>query len=97
MLEASGRVSEHIFAMQIELTWVLAYPTRMEQNVINLLNNPINDTPGGGSIMPKINQRAQHAVITVTGSGIGIDALLLPQIFEVFVQRTVHSVGRRVA
>jgi signal transduction histidine kinase len=57
----------------------------------NLLINAIKFTPNGGMI--KLNARVEHSLakITVSDTGDGIDAGLLPHVFEPFRQRTAHN------
>jgi PAS domain S-box-containing protein len=69
-----------------EPVWLLGDPTRLEQVLTNLLNNAIKFTPAGGRITVRASRDGNEAVIRVRDTGIGIDAELLPKIFELFVQ-----------
>lgn len=60
--------------------------TRLVQVLANLLNNASKYTPRGGSIELELTQDATTVQIVVRDNGIGIDAKLLPDIFDLFVQ-----------
>ena len=60
---------------------------RLSQVVANLLNNAAKYTEEGGTIDVRLATTAEaKAVVTVTDNGIGIDADLLPNVFELFEQ-----------
>jgi len=59
---------------------------RLPQVVANLLNNAAKYTDEGGSIEVVLTLRPGQAVISVRDNGVGIDAELLPNIFELFEQ-----------
>jgi len=60
---------------------------RLSQVVANLLNNAAKYTEEGGTIDVTLATTAEaKAVVTVTDNGIGIDADLLPNVFELFEQ-----------
>jgi signal transduction histidine kinase len=59
---------------------------RLAQVVGNLLNNAAKYTPEGGRIELSADAREGEAVITVKDDGEGIDAQLLPRVFDLFVQ-----------
>ncbi len=60
--------------------------TRLEQVVVNLLNNAAKFTEDGGDIWLSLRQEETEAVLRVRDSGVGIDPELLPQIFTLFTQ-----------
>jgi diguanylate cyclase len=61
-------------------------PIRLSQVFNNLLTNASKYTPGGGQIT-LASKVLQHSIeITVTDSGIGISAEMLPHVFELFVR-----------
>jgi signal transduction histidine kinase/CHASE3 domain sensor protein len=66
--------------------WIDGDGTRVEQIVTNLLNNALKFTPSGGAIALSLVRDGANGVITVTDNGSGIDAALLPRIWEFFVQ-----------
>ena len=59
---------------------------RLIQIVVNLLNNSARYTPEGGVIEVALARENGEAVITVADNGQGIDAELLPRVFELFTQ-----------
>jgi len=59
---------------------------RLSQVIANLLNNAAKYTDEGGSIEVSLALGQGQAVITVRDNGVGIDAELLPNIFELFEQ-----------
>ena len=60
--------------------------TRLVQIVANLLNNAAKYTPQGGRIILEADSADGHAAVRVRDDGIGIDAALLPHIFDLFSQ-----------
>jgi signal transduction histidine kinase/DNA-binding response OmpR family regulator len=68
--------------------------TRLAQVVNNLLSNAIKYTPEGGAISVRVAHAGTHAgadegefaLLEVSDDGIGIDADLLPHVFELFEQ-----------
>jgi two-component system CheB/CheR fusion protein len=65
---------------------VTADPSRLQQIVLNLLDNAVKYTPSGGTIWLKTTEEASDAVIRVEDNGMGISAEMLPRIFELFTQ-----------
>ena len=60
---------------------------RLSQVVANLLNNAAKYTEEGGAIDVSLATTPEaKAVVTVTDNGVGIDADLLPNVFELFEQ-----------
>ena len=64
--------------------------TRLAQVVNNLLSNAIKYTPEGGEIAVTVSHAddgsGEFALLEVRDNGIGIDAELLPHVFELFEQ-----------
>ena len=64
--------------------------TRLAQVINNLLNNAIKYTPDGGSISVGIARESgddgEFAVVSVSDNGMGIEADLLPRVFDLFEQ-----------
>jgi len=58
--------------------------SRLKQVVVNLLDNAIKYTPGGGSIQLTVSRQNGHAILDVTDSGIGIPADAVPHVFDRF-------------
>lgn len=63
-----------------------ADPVRLEQVLVNLLNNAAKYTEPGGTITLTVAQRASELVIVVEDTGIGMDETLLEHVFEAFFQ-----------
>jgi len=66
--------------------WLFADATRLEQVLVNLLNNAVKFTPSGGQITLQAKRENDQAVIRVQDTGVGIETQLLPKIFDLFVQ-----------
>jgi signal transduction histidine kinase/DNA-binding response OmpR family regulator len=67
--------------------WMRGDFARLSQVVANLLNNAIKYTEEGGTIELSLEVGADgQATIAVSDNGIGIDAELLPHVFELFEQ-----------
>jgi PAS domain S-box-containing protein len=60
--------------------------TRLVQVITNLLNNAAKYTPQGGAITLDVGVADAMVNIGVIDNGIGIDAALLPQVFDLFTQ-----------
>ncbi|HUP90787.1 MAG TPA: MASE1 domain-containing protein [Solimonas sp.] len=71
---------------EAEEVWVDADPVRLQQVLMNLLDNALRFTPGGGSIRVHALHEGGKAVIRVEDSGIGIEPALLQRIFDPFTQ-----------
>ena len=65
---------------------LLADAARIEQVLVNLLNNAAKYTEPGGRIALDVERDGDEAVVRVRDNGIGIDPALLPHIFELFTQ-----------
>ena len=63
-----------------------ADPTRIEQVLVNLLNNAAKYTEAGGDIRLTIGREGEEAVIKVLDTGVGIPPDLLPRLFDLFIQ-----------
>lgn len=61
-------------------------PMRIEQILINLLNNAVRYTPPEGSIMVSVAVRGDFVDVCIKDNGIGIAPDFLDKIFEIFVQ-----------
>lgn len=66
--------------------WIDADPVRLEQIVINLLNNSAKYTEPGGTIEFSAQEEGNELVIAVRDNGIGIEEHMLTRIFEPFTQ-----------
>jgi CheY-like chemotaxis protein len=76
--------------LSVEVTarpvWLLGDFARLSQVVANLLNNASKYTPESGRIRLSATAGEGFATIVVEDNGGGIDAELLPRVFELFVQ-----------
>ena len=85
-LTATGRTRDYTVNMRSEPAWVDADATRVEQIIINLLDNALKYTAPGGVIDVAIGIQGHEAMMEVRDSGVGISSELLPHVFDVFVQ-----------
>lgn len=60
--------------------------SRVQQIIWNLLSNAVKFTPSGGKIEIKLEQVGNHAQITVSDTGKGINPDFLPFVFDYFRQ-----------
>ncbi|QEG39461.1 hybrid sensor histidine kinase/response regulator [Roseimaritima ulvae] len=63
-----------------------ADPVRIAQVIENLLTNASKYMDAGGRIELDVQRQDDWAVLTVQDTGVGIDAELLPQVFDLFTQ-----------
>jgi signal transduction histidine kinase/CheY-like chemotaxis protein len=61
-------------------------PVRLEQVVTNLLTNALKYTPRGGHVEVSLAVEEGFGRIRVSDDGVGIDADVLPRIFDLFAQ-----------
>lgn len=59
---------------------------RLEQVFTNLLTNAIKYTPHGGTVAVRITSEGDHAIVTVSDTGVGLDADMRERVFDVFAQ-----------
>ncbi len=74
---------------------VLGDPVRLQQIAWNLLSNAIKFTPRGGRVQTTISKVNSQVVLEVVDTGVGIDAALLPHIFQRFRQADAPSASRQ--
>jgi PAS domain S-box-containing protein len=65
---------------------VEADTARLQQTIRHLLANAIKFTPAGGRVHVALGYAEPHARLSVSDSGIGIEAALQPQVFDRFRQ-----------
>jgi PAS domain S-box-containing protein len=65
---------------------ILGDANRLVQVLANLLNNAAKYTPQGGRIAVRVAREGEHVVIGVHDNGAGIDAGVLPHVFDLFTQ-----------
>lgn len=84
VIDAAGlRLVQHISTHPV---LVFGDATRLGQCVMNLLTNAAKFTPSGGSIQLHLSQHGALACLEVQDTGLGIDAVNLERIFQLFVQ-----------
>lgn len=69
-----------------DVAWIDVDLVRMKQVISNLVHNAARYTPEGGLIEVGITAAGTVVHISVKDNGIGIDAQMLPKIFELFTQ-----------
>jgi signal transduction histidine kinase/ActR/RegA family two-component response regulator len=88
----SVRPAAEAKGVSIQTSWrvhdanVLADATRLQQIVWNLMSNAVKFTPSGGRISVTTQQAGQRIRIEVADTGIGIDPVFLPHVFDRFRQ-----------
>ena len=63
---------------------VEGHPARLKQVIVNLLDNAIKYTPGGGRVRLSVQREQGFALLEVADDGIGIPADALPHVFKRF-------------
>jgi PAS domain S-box-containing protein len=66
--------------------WLHADSTRLEQVVVNLLNNAAKYTEEGGKIRLIVRQEGDEMVLSVQDTGVGLAPEVIPHIFDLFTQ-----------
>ena len=83
-------IEQHRHVLTVHLPpsaiWIDGDSTRLEQVVVNLLNNAAKYMDEGGQIWVSLQQEGNEAVLQVRDSGVGIAPELMPHIFELFTQ-----------
>ena len=77
---------ELVISLPDQAVWFDADPVRLTQVVENLLSNASKYTDRGGRIEVNAMQDGEELKITIQDNGIGIEANLLPHVFELFIQ-----------
>jgi signal transduction histidine kinase/DNA-binding response OmpR family regulator len=75
-------------SLPIRPVFVMADPVRLDQIVVNLVNNAAKYTDVGGHIWVSLAAKDGFAELRVRDDGAGIPAELLPRVFELFEQGT---------
>lgn len=71
--------------------WLTADPARLEQILVNLLLNAAKYTDPNGRIWLSVQRDQTEAVVRIRDTGIGIEANVLPRVFDLFVQADPSS------
>jgi signal transduction histidine kinase len=83
-------ISKHLtfsVALNATRTWVHADPGRLQQVMWNLIKNAVKFTPAGGQVTVQTSDMEDgRMLVQVIDTGIGIDADLMPRIFDAFEQ-----------
>ncbi|MCL4109044.1 UNVERIFIED_CONTAM: hypothetical protein GTU68_032167 [Idotea baltica] len=82
----SGRHQSLSVSNYDEPLWVIGDAARLQQIIVNLLNNASKYSPDDSKIELELTKEANEAVIRVHDSGAGIASDRLESIFELFVQ-----------
>ncbi|MFL6665514.1 MAG: PAS domain-containing protein, partial [Rhizobacter sp.] len=69
-----------------EPVYINADPVRVEQVILNLLNNAGKYTPAGGRIGVSLRAVGEVAELSIADDGIGISEELRPRLFQIFQQ-----------
>jgi PAS domain S-box-containing protein len=77
---------EFTVALPPEPIWLDADAARLEQVIVNLLNNAAKYTDEGGKICLTVERDGDEGVVRVRDTGVGIAPELLPQVFDLFTQ-----------
>jgi CheY-like chemotaxis protein/anti-sigma regulatory factor (Ser/Thr protein kinase) len=88
---ATGRSAQHALTVDAARVWVSGDAARLDQVLTNLLANALSHTPAGGAIAIELRHERGEAVLSVTDSGAGIDARVLPRVFDLFFQDEQRS------
>jgi signal transduction histidine kinase len=66
-------------------------PDRLQQVIWNLLSNAVKFTPAGGIVTLALRREGEHDELIVSDTGIGIDPVFLPNVFDTFRQADASS------
>ena len=94
--DRSGELTVNFPSERLE---ILADSTRLEQVIVNLLNNAFKFTDKGGRISLTVAREGDEAVVRIRDNGIGMDPDEITKIFGLFVQvdtsleRSVSGLG----
>ncbi|HUQ73224.1 MAG TPA: ATP-binding protein [Burkholderiales bacterium] len=83
---ATGRLARHHVAEALEPAWIDGDAARVEQIIINLVDNAVKYTPRGGHIWLAVRLEAGQVLIEVRDDGEGVAPELAGRMFDLFVQ-----------
>ena len=72
---------------------ILGDSARLKQVVLNLGDNAVKYTPAGGQVTIRLEAADDHAILTMTDTGVGISEQHLPRLFERLFR--TESAGQR--
>lgn len=84
--EANGRFAGHVVAQDLQPVWVQADAARLEQIIVNLMDNALKYTPPGRRIAVNVRPDGAQALLQVADDGQGMSPELLRSAFDLFVQ-----------
>lgn len=86
--DAAVSAPEHAWLIDLpeDAVWVHGDQTRLHQAIANLLSNAGVHTPAGTTVQTAVVVGPSSVDLTVTDDGPGIDAALIPHLFERFVR-----------
>jgi PAS domain S-box-containing protein len=89
------RMKRHLLSIDrdAEPLWVKADPLRLQQVLVNLLDNAAKYTPDGGRIEVRMRRTGGRAVVAVRDFGIGIPPDMIEHIFGLFEQGSGGTSG----
>lgn len=90
-LGVAGRTANHGIKLDCQPVRVKGDRTRLEQVVLNLLNNAVNYSPAGSGISVSLRGGNGTAELTVKDSGIGLSDEERRRVFDLFYQGTSHA------
>jgi signal transduction histidine kinase/ActR/RegA family two-component response regulator len=73
---------------------LVADENRLQQVVWNLLSNAVKFTPAGGKVQLRVEKKRSAVAIEIADNGKGIDAELLPHVFDRFIQGDASTTKR---
>ena len=79
-------MNQHEIVVETRPVWTEADDTRLDQIIGNLVSNALKYTPAGGRVRVTVTSEGETAIVSVQDTGIGVEPLLLPRIFDLFVQ-----------
>lgn len=92
----AGKSHQVHFTPNSDPLWITGDASRLKQVLCNLIQNAARYTPQGGSISISVIQQETSAYIEVADNGVGIQAELLPSVFDLFVQSDSNSQDGRM-
>ncbi|MFN0133837.1 MAG: PAS domain S-box protein [Phycisphaerales bacterium] len=69
---------------ELELAWVHADPTQLQQVVLNLAINARDAMPGGGMLRLRVSAEGNEATLRVSDTGVGMTVDVRRRVFEPF-------------
>ena len=95
MNDLEGKQLEPVFDLERENMTALADPDRIEQVVVNLLDNAIKFTPEGGRITLRCREKDDRLRVTVADNGIGVPPEDRDKVFQrFFTADRAHTSGK---